>query len=111
MTQILQGWFGRSSSSRTTKLKELGGNDLDNGHSGSRKKQRIGILNYWIPIDRAAHDAIFNWWIDGEYGNHIIVYDLQYAVRKAKKFNAANRLLIGGFLETFEFKGTCKLNV
>lgn len=50
-------------------VQALGENELNIGHTGSRRRQHEGLLDHLAPIDRAAWDAAFNWRVDGEDGS------------------------------------------
>lgn len=50
-------------------LRTLGGNDFNAEDTRTRKRQREGVLEQLVAIDRDAFGAALNWWIDEKNGS------------------------------------------
>lgn len=46
-------------------LRGLGGNDFEEKHTGSRKRQQEDTLLMLVPVDQGAPKTALNWWIHG----------------------------------------------
>lgn len=64
MTEPLRGVQPR------LRVESAGGDDLDIGHTGNKKRRCAGLVDHVVPIESVAYEGTFNWWIDREDGSY-----------------------------------------